>query len=340
MSSFVIDDFVIDDDTTNINFQEVRARICYDFLPDDEKKDLIIVEKRSIVEKSLPSLFDVDIPFRSGYQLLTSNNPAIVSTELDEGIVSETIQHSSLFMLFVLCCQRGASTGCPYQVPINCRVLNVSNLVCTEDGTNLMESATKQDLQNSFGEGDFSGLTFFGVIESNNDTSIDGYEFESPSRMSLMTKDVFKVADAVLHGRKAVKLSACHFKRACRFFNRVWGEIDENGKMIEFSDDRVLTSHDLHSFAMLMKGQKLNNAEGWYKFLADFKLERMFPFEENTHVLVQIRHFGEYFRALVPMDCGVSRGQHRCHAMGFLGTGFMDCFASAPLKRFTGGTFL
>jgi hypothetical protein len=141
-----------------------------------------------------------------------------------------------------------------------------------------------------------------------------------------------------LRGRRAVKISAFHFKKACRFFNRVWGELDEHGNIVEFSDDRPLTSSDISSFAMIFKGHQLGDSDGWRKFLEDFKLAQMFPFEENTHVLVQIRRFGEYFRALVPLDCGVSRGQHRCHTMGFLGTGFINCCARAPLNRFTGGT--
>ena len=335
----IIDDSVVDDDVKGITFAEICNKICYDFVSEDVKKGIIITEKNIIAENCLPSLFDATIPLRTGYKLLTINEPTIVTTSMEENVVSETLQHSSLFILFTMCCQRGPATGCPYQVPINCRALSISNLICSEDGVNLMESATTQSMQNSFGEGDLSGLTFFGVQESNNNAmSEDACEFEMPSRMSLVTDNNFKVGEAVLRGRKAVKISAFHFKKACRFFNRVWGELDEDGNIVEFPDDRPLTSNDISSFAMIFEGHQLGSAEGWCRFLEHFKLARMFPFEEGTHVLVHIRRFGEYFRALVPLDCGVSRGQHRCHTMGFLGSGFINCCARAPLHRFTGGT--
>jgi hypothetical protein len=338
------------DDLSLISFEKVKETVCYDFINDNNKADLICHNNNVIVEKALPSLFDCILPFRPGMKLLETNPTLqVMDTNIPQGHqVSETIQNSSLFIVFVLCCQRGPESGCPYQVPINCRAMSIHHLVTNKNGNNLMESASCSSLEDSFGEGDLSALTFFGVEtdEENNEnsdvdagTQNDCCEFQMPSKMNILLSERFLVENAVLKGRKAVKLSGKHFKRACRFFNRVWGEKNEDGVMEEYPDDHPITSKDINAFVMLFKKHQLGTEEGWIGFLNDFQLHAMFPFDRDEHPLVQIRRFGEYYRALVPLDCGVSRGQHRCHALGFLGTGYFDCCKRAPLKRFDGSKF-
>lgn len=333
---------VSDNAVSSISFEKVKGIVCYDFVSAADKADLITLNGEVIVEKSLPSFFNIEIPFRVGVKLLEIN-PTLQVMEnniLNGHLVSETMQNSSLFIIFALSCQRGPESGCPYQVPINCRSMSIHHLVTNQNGNNLLESATQHSLQNSFGEGDLSALTFFGVEQNasgahNVDTGGDSCEFQMPSKMNIVLSNHFLVEDSVLEGRLAVKLSGKHFKRACRFFNRVWGTVDDDGNLHEYSDDHPVTSKDLNAFVMLFKEHQLGTEEGWMEFLNDFQLHAMFPFEKE-HPLVQIRRLGEYYRSLVPLDCGISRGQHRCHALGFLGTGYFDCCKRAPLKRFNG----
>lgn len=337
---------VIDDDTdhllTSISFEKVKDTVCYEFMNDTDKANLITFDGEVIVEKTLPSLFEHDIPFRSGLKLLEINSSLqVIENNIPNGLrVSETMQNSSLFIIFVLSCQRGPESGCPYQVPINCRSMSIHHLVTNQNGNNLMESAIQHSLQNSFGEGDLSALTFFGVSEDNMKIGDDYCKFQMPSKMNINLSDSFLVEDAVLQGRQAIKLSGKHFKRACRFFNRVWGTMDDDGNLLEYPDDHPVTSRDLHAFVMLFKEHQLGTEKGWTDFLTDFRLHAMFPFKKDEHALVQIRRLGEYYRSLVPLDCGISRGQHRCHALGFLGTGYFDCCKRAPLIRFNGGKYM
>ena len=326
-----------------MSFNILKKEICYEFVDKETKDNLIFCDDDIIYEKSLPSKFGLPIPFRTNATPLQVDKSLIcipIKTK-EKTTITEVSQHSSLFILFAISCQRGPQTGCPYQVPVNCRDLSMHHLVNTNDGNNLMESASNSSLQNSFGEGDLSALTFFGVEDANVNLDAVSCDFHMPSMMNLVdNKGEFRVQDAVLRGRKAVCVSAVHFKRACRFFNRVWGEIDENGNIHEHPDDDPVTSRDLHAFAMLFKNHRLDTEDGWAYFLEDFQLQNLFPYEKDVHVLVQIRRLGEYYRALVPLDIGVSRGQHRCHAMAFLGMGYFDCVRAVPLPCFSGGTYL
>jgi hypothetical protein len=327
----------------DISFPVVREMISFDFVDNETKNQLIICDKKTIYEKSLPNLFNRPIPFRLGAKLLQMNESltCIPMLTKDDVTVTEVYQHSSLSIIFTLLCQRGPRTGCPYQVPVNCRAMSIHHLVTSNDGNNLMKSACNSSLENSFDEGDLTALTFFGVEGTDHDTLNEIAQFQMPSMMNLIDNDgQYRADDAILQGRRAVRVSAVHFKRACRFFNRYWGEMDGDGNMIEYPDDRPLTSKDLHAFAMIFKNHRLDSEEGWRCFLRDFGLEELFPYENDIHVLVQIRRLGEYYRALVPLDCGVSRGQHRCHVMAFLGMGYFDCVRRAPLPRFSGSKYL
>ena len=331
------------DDLHAISFPVIRGIISYEFVDDETKKQLISYDENTIYEKSLPSLFERPIPFRPGTKLLQINESltCIPMKTKENTIVTEVYQHSSLSIIFTLSCQRGPQTGCPYQVPVNCRAMSIHHLVTSSDGNNLMKSACDSSLENSFGEGDLTALTFFGVEGNDKDSVDETSHFQMPSMMNLITNDGhYRADDAVLQGRRAIRVSSLHFKRACRFFNHCWGTQDENGNMVEYPDDHPLTSKDLHAFAMLFEDHRLNSEEGWEHFLHDFGLEVLFPYEKDVHVLVQIRRLGEFYRAMVPLDCGNSRGQHRCHVMAFLGMGYFDCIRRVPLPHFSGGTYL
>jgi hypothetical protein len=330
-------------DLHDISFPVVREIISFEFTDDETKKQIITHDENIIYEKSLPNLFERPIPFRAGAKLLQTNQSLTcipVKTKAN-ATVTEVYQHSSLSIIFSLSCQRGPQTGCPYQVPVNCRAMSIHHLVTSSDGNNLMKSACDSSLENSFGEGDLTALTFFGVQGTDKASVNETSDFQMPSMMNLIDNDGhYRADDAVLQGRTAVRVSAVHFKRACRFFNHCWGTVDEDGNMAEYPDNHPLTSKDLHAFAMLFENHRLDSEEGWRHFLSEFGLEELFPYQKGVHVLVQIRRLGEFYRALVPLDCGVSRGQHRCHVMAFLGMGYFDCIRRVPLPQFSGSTYL
>ena len=338
----VIGEDSVDNDVKGLKFDDICSEVSFDYLPEAKKEGLLTNRKHVIVEKCLKTYFDKDIPLRKNWSILKVNHDVDIITE-SGGVkeVDEVMLQSSLSILFTISSQRGSYSGYPYQVSINHRVMSLHHIMAGDDNGDLFDSATQNSTINSFGEGDLTGLTFFGVetapafmSESNPANEIEN--FVTPARMNAKLDGQQRVDYAVLEGLRAVRISAFHFKKACRFFNKVFGKKDSDGNVTEYPDDHPLSMADTHGLARLLKGHSLLDSSGWRRFLKEFQLEHMFPYDEQIHALVQIRRLGEYFRALVPINPGVSRGQHRCHALAFIGCDYLDIYRSVPLPRFNG----